>query len=244
MKFPIHSVITSLLALILIGSDLAAQSAGSSALPEQPGGPEDSWQQRDMKTDLIEGYISSGNPDHKLEALDWISRMIEEDAAASDNIRLAEQLETLALEPFLNPRREGMVPSLENDHPLVRKKTAVVLGDLGGQPAADILVNMLKLEGNPDVLKDVMYSLGRIALNENMEVTRQIGTTLRSMDRRGEVDNELAYASLFAIHRIALNELPSGDEQIYDTLLLLYDEKFSRLVHEKAREVLELLWKA
>lgn len=242
MRSSIHLPIAAFLILACIGSGLTAQSGDGSVSSQETGSPDDLLQNRDVKADLIQGYVSSENPDRKMEALDWISRMIEEEEILGDQIRLAEQLETLALEPFLTPRREGIVPNLQNDHPLVRKKTAAVLGELGGQHAVDVLVKMLELENNRDVLKDVMYSLGRIALNENMEVTRQIGTTLRSMDRKGEVDNELAYASLFAIHRITLQEIPSGDEQIYDTLLLLYNEKFNRKVHEKAREVLELLW--
>jgi hypothetical protein len=198
----------------------------------------------DMRLELIESKAESGDELLKLESLKWIDRLISDGDVDPLNRRLIDIVANLGLEAFINPQRSGISPNLVNDHPLVRREAAVTLGRIGGPLAVRALVDMTHFETDLDVLKNIMYAFGNIASDPEGTVTEAINRRFYRLNATGSIDNELAYAALYAIEQISLSEGGISNPEVYDTLEVLSNDRFADVVTQKAMAVLEILWDA
>lgn len=196
----------------------------------------------DMRNELVRAKIETGDPDQKLEALEWIQKMVDTGNFDNEDEDLMSMLKTLSLEPFLNPTKHGgPAEYLINDHVLVRKESASILGRIGGEAAVDILLEVLKHETNRDVLINAVYSLGAIGSNAG-KVTGTINDAVLRWNLVGSLNNPLAFAVLCTLGDIADRAGGINDPELYQSLIILSSNRFSRVVLDKADEVIEKLW--
>ncbi len=224
---------TAILLCMLVLAGIS-QLVGQSGEQESPG----------ARLSIIRSKASSGDPLLKLEALKWVDRMINENSMGGIESEVVNIVANLGLEPFLSTQRSGISPIIVNDHPLVRREAAVVLGRIGGAGSVRALVDMVHHEEDLDVLKNIMYAFGNIGENPGQRVTEAIGRRIYRVNATGSIDDELAYATLYAIEQISILEGGIEDPSVYDTLAILSDERFANVVTEKALNVIELLWEA
>jgi hypothetical protein len=196
----------------------------------------------DMRLELIRSKAQSEDELLKLEALKWVDRLIISGTIDPLDEELMEIVVNLGLEPFLSPQRTGVSPILVNDLPLVRREAAVTLGRIGGPYAVAGLIEMSHFEDDIDVLKNILYAFGNIASNADNGVTEAIRRKMYRLNATGQIDDELAYAALYAIEQISIQEGVINDPGVYETLLILSQERFSDVVTDKAASVTERLW--
>ncbi len=190
--------------------------------------------------DIIRFQAESGIEEFKIDALESVDQLLEENNADASSQEILEIVIKLAIEPYSNPQRTGISPIIANDHPNVRYAAAVLLGKIGGLQAINGLLQMLKHEQNNDVLKNIMYALGNIGQNPEARVTQAIARRIKSLDNVEKIDEELAFASLFAIGEVS--SIDTASDELYQTILILYGDRYSQLVQDKAWAVLQKLW--
>ncbi len=135
---------------------------------------------------------------------------------------------------------------LVNYYPTVRRKAAELLGRLGSQTADALvrdratfkLLDMLSFDEEVMVKAEAVYGLGVIGNDSEGVVAEVIADSIR---RQGSVapDNNYAYATALAIEKLAEKNQGMRDFRAYTALVTIMQGNYTRMVKDKAYEVLQ-----
>jgi HEAT repeat protein len=196
---------------------------------------------RDIEFQVLSEKAFSDNREIKLDVLDEIEIMIEE-GTVDDPDKVEFVLEYLGMEGTARRVRES--GRLVNYYPEVRRRSANLLGRLGGEKAKDALVSILLIDDEPMVKAEAAYALGVIGMNNENEVVRALLYTLETEDPQMP-DNNLAYAVCLAVEKIV--EANDGDlepaaySDLARTLVRIAQGNYIKTVRRKALQTLEVL---
>ena len=141
-------------------------------------------------------------------------------------------------------RRVRESARLINYYPEVRRRSANLLGRLGGERAKNALVSILLIDDEPMVKAEAAYALGVIGMNDGNEVVQALLYTLENEDPQMP-DNNLAYAVCLAVEKIV--EANDGDldsdayADLARTLVRIAQGNYIKTVRRKALQTLEVL---
>ena len=200
---------------------------------------EELYLSQDVELQIIRGQTLSNDREMKLLALQNIRQMVEEGTLSSDNSGMFTVLQSLATEGTARQVRSN--GSVINNYPDIRRRAAQLLGEVGGSQAKDALINVLQDEPEPMVLSEAVYALGTIGQNENNETVDQIVRVLNTENASETPDNNLAYASLLALEKIAESQGSLSDPDAINTILDVAGGSYIRTVRLKAVDVLSKL---
>ncbi len=235
-----YRVVTVVLgAVFLLGmpAALVGQDDDSSE-NEGPLTIEELYLEQDVDMRIIGSQARSSNRQTKALALQTVRVMLEDGRITEDNPEIVPILRGLALEGTARQTRHGS-STVVNSYPEIRRSAAQLLGEVGGSGAQDALVKVLRSDEEPMVLAEAVYALGLLGENENNEVTNEIAMVLRNQSSRTNPDNNLAYASLLALERIASNNNGVDDLLVIDAVLdIAAHGAYLRAVRLKAIETL------
>jgi HEAT repeat protein len=196
---------------------------------------------RDIEFQILSEKAFSDSREIKLDVLDEIETMIE-DGDVDDPDKVEFVLEYLGMEGTARRVRESA--RLINYYPEVRRRSANLLGRLGGEKAKDALVSILLIDDEPMVKAEAAYALGVIGSNDGNEVVRALLYTLENEDPQMP-DNNLAYAVCLAVEKIV--EANDGDldsaaySDLARTLVHIAQGNYIKTVRRKALQTLEVL---
>ena len=196
---------------------------------------------RDIEFQILSEKAFSDSREIKLDVLDEIEAMIEE-GTVDDPDKVEFVLEYLGMEGTARRVRESA--RLINYYPEVRRRSANLLGRLGGEKAKDALVSILLIDDEPMVKAEAAYALGVIGMNDGNEVVRALLYTLENEDPQMP-DNNLAYAVCLAVEKIV--EANDGDldsaayADLARTLVRIAQGNYIKTVRRKALQTLEVL---
>ena len=196
---------------------------------------------RDIEFQILSEKAFSDSREIKLDVLDEIEIMIEE-GTIDDPDKVEFVLEYLGMEGTARRVRESA--RLINYYPEVRRRSANLLGRLGGDRAKDALVSILLIDDEPMVKAEAAYALGVIGTNDGNEVVRALLYTLETEDPQMP-DNNLAYAVCLAVEKIV--EANDGDldsaayADLARTLVRIAQGNYIKTVRRKALQTLEVL---
>ena len=196
---------------------------------------------RDIEFQILSEKAFSDSRDIKLDVLDEIEAMIEA-GSVDDPDKVEFVLEYLGMEGTARRVRESA--RLINYYPEVRRRSANLLGRLGGARAKDALVSILLIDDEPMVKAEAAYALGLIGANNGNEVVRALLFTLENEDPQMP-DNNLAYAVCLAVEKIV--EANNGDLEpaayadLARTLVHIAQGNYIKTVRRKALQTLEVL---
>jgi hypothetical protein len=196
---------------------------------------------RDIEFQILSEKAFSDNREIKLDVLDEIEAMIE-DGTVDDPDKVEFVLEYLGMEGTARRVRESA--RLINYYPEVRRRSANLLGRLGGARAKDALVSILLIDDEPMVKAEAAYALGVIGMNDGNEVVQALLYTLENEDPQMP-DNNLAYAVCLAVEKIV--EANDGDldsaaySDLARTLVRIAQGNYIKTVRRKALQTLEIL---
>jgi hypothetical protein len=196
---------------------------------------------RDIEFQILSEKAFSDSREIKLDVLDEIEVMIEE-GAVDDPDKVEFVLEYLGMEGTARRVRESA--RLINYYPEVRRRSANLLGRLGGVRAKDALVSILLIDDEPMVKAEAAYALGVIGMNDGNEVVQALLYTLENEDPQMP-DNNLAYAVCLAVEKIV--EANDGDldsaaySDLARTLVRIAQGNYIKTVRRKALQTLEVL---
>jgi HEAT repeat protein len=196
---------------------------------------------RDIEFQILSEKAFSDSREIKLDVLDEIEVMVDE-GTVDDPDKVEFVLEYLGMEGTARRVRESA--RLINYYPEVRRRSANLLGRLGGEKAKDALVSILLIDDEPMVKAEAAYALGVIGMNDGNEVVRALLYTLENEDPQMP-DNNLAYAVCLAVEKIV--EANDGDldaaayADLARTLVRIAQGNYIKTVRRKALQTLEVL---
>jgi len=196
---------------------------------------------RDIEFQILSEKAFSDSREIKLDVLDEIETMIDE-GEIDDPDKVEFVLEYLGMEGTARRVRESA--RLINYFPEVRRRSANLLGRLGGERAKDALVSILLIDDEPMVKAEAAYALGMIGTNDGNEVVRALLYTLENEDPQMP-DNNLAYAVCLAVEKIVESNNGDLDSAAYAdlarTLVRIAQGNYIKTVRRKALQTLEVL---
>jgi HEAT repeat protein len=197
---------------------------------------EELYLQAPVEMIILKSQADSETREMKLLALQNIREMIEDGRVSENDLVVHDILDSLALEGVARQLREN--GRLINNFPEVRRTAANLLGRMGGERAKNSLLYLLRHEEEPMVLSEAVYALGQIGLNNREEVSLAIATVLQQQDIRNP-DNNLAYASMLAIEKLAGDGDGVKDPAVFTELINIAQGNYIRDVKLKAANLLE-----
>ncbi len=200
---------------------------------------EELYLSQDIELQIIRGQALSNDRQLKFLALQSIRSSVEEWTLTDDNPGLFVVLEALATEGTARQvRSEGAVI---NNYPEIRRQAAQLLGEIGGERSQQVLLTILSEDPEPMVLAEAVYALGTIGLNEENETLDHIVHMLRRENARETPDNNLAFASLLALEKIAASQGGISDPETINVVLEVAAGSYVRDVRLKAIDVINKL---
>ena len=125
-----------------------------------------------------------------------------------------------------------------NDYPEIRRQSAELLGQLGGEKSRDILILMALKDQEPMVLAEAVYSLGLIEPDSSGRVESVISQLVRSQDAI-RPDNNFAYAAISALESIGRSRKGKVNPEVFVSLIQIAQGNYIRAVRSKAIKVLD-----
>ena len=226
-------------ALIFVASLLGAQQSEEQQEEQEPRTIEELYLSQDIELQIIRSQAISPDREMKLLALQSIRSMVEDGSLTDDNPGLFVVLESLALEGTgRTVRSEGRIV---NNYPEVRRQAANVLGEVGGERAREVLVQILREDPETMVLSEAVYALGAGDIENDDRSLAYIVDVLDSQSTAQIPDNNLAYAALLTIDKIAEKRGGVSDPEILDAVLNVATGSYIRTVRLKALDTIDQL---
>ena len=232
---------------ILTAASVSAQNAsqpassGASASTASSGGQTiEELYLKNVAMRVVREQATDLNRDSKLLALASIREMINSGSVTKDSATTLDVLGYLANE---GTAREVMENNVQiNNFPEVRRQACNLLGEIGGQKADDILMQVMLQDSEPMVLSEAAYALGQIGLNKDGAVSKRIADVVMRQTIV-KPDNNFAFASLLAFEKLAKKNNGLSDPASFQAIVKISQGPYIRTVKEKALQVLDELKK-
>jgi HEAT repeat protein len=232
-----HVFVLIVVISLLFGGMAFGQSGEGSERGEQT--IEELYLSQDIELQIIRGQALSNDRELKFLALQSIRASVEDGTLTEENPGLFVILQSLATEGTARQvRSEGAVI---NNFPEIRRQSAQLLGEIGGERAQQVLLTILQEDPEPMVLAEAVYALGAIAINDENETLNNIVFMLRRENARETPDNNLAFAALLALEKIATSQGGISDPETINVVLEVAAGSYVRDVRLKAIDVINKL---
>jgi hypothetical protein len=216
--------------LVVFPGGVYAQTAGTQRTIEE------FYLDQDIDVAIIRGQALSGSREMKMLALQSMRAMIERGSISPDNPAVIPVLENLAIEGTRRQVRSN--GAVVNNFPDVRRRAAELLGEVGTREAKNVLLTVIRDEPEPMVLAEAVYALGVIGIDDNNDVTNHIIHMMRRQNAGITPDNNLAFATLLAIEKLARANEGAYHPELIDTVLDIAGGTYIREVRLKAIDVI------
>ena len=227
-----RTLVVILALTVVAGGWVFAQSSDDN---DRPATIEELYLSQEIEIQIISSQARSNDRDSKLLAIETVRKLYD-----SGDLRITPELftviESLATEGTSREVRSG--GRVVNYFPVVRKEAAALLGDIGGQGASNVLLEMVREDPEPMVLAEAIYAVGKIGLNEDNRVTDHLVFVLTRENAKPAPDNNLALSTLLSLQKL----VDQGVTLDTDTIGLIIDistnYRYITIVRDRARDVL------
>jgi HEAT repeat protein len=217
-----------LLTLSVTGVSLFGQSQGQNTR-EKERTIEDLYLSQNIELQLIRNQALSNDWELKLLALQNLRSMAGDGRISNENPGAFVVLETLA--------KQEPGPNIKNFN-LVRKEACNILGEIGGERAQKILLEVMMMDQEPMVLAEAVYALGKIGSDKKGEVISRLMWVLHKENVKATPDNNFAFATLLSIERIGKSEDGIKNPETLNVLIEILEANYIRDVKLKAIDVI------
>jgi len=193
---------------------------------------------QDIEIQIIRSQALAEDRDSKLLSLQAIRGMINSGRTSAEDASVLAVLDSLAGEGVYRVVRQG--GSVVNNYPEVRRQSANLLGEIGGEGSKTILLKMMADDPEPMVLSEAVLALGQIWINDP-EVTARIVAVLRRNNYQVSPDNNLAYSTLLALEKLAGAGDGIARPDILQVLIEVVSGNYIDIVKAKALDILSNL---
>lgn len=218
------------------GQTATQNQAGAKAAGGQDLTIEQLYLSQDVELQILRSQALATDRASKELALQTIRSGVQDGTLTADNPGVLVVLQSLASEGVTQQVRAGQ--QVTNDFPDIRREAVNILGQMGGEKAKSVLLDVLGTDNEPMVLSEAVYALGRIGLNDSNDVTNHIVWVLNRENAKAAPDNNLAFACCLAVEKLAARGANMNDPEIVNSLLGIASGKYIRDVRLKAIDVI------
>lgn len=230
-----------LLGLLLIPALGFAQTAGGTAASGTPAASqktvEEKRLQSSVEVQVISSLVAENGRSDKLKALEFIRGMIDKGKTSETSVDVIVLLEELGAEGTTKQVVENR--RVINDFPDVRREAAEALGQIGGDQAREVLLNMAVKDKEPMVVSEAVYSLGLIGGGENSARVESVITALVKAQDTIRPDSNFAFAAVSALEMLGKKNEGKVSQEVFAALIRIQNGNYIRPVREKAKQVLD-----
>ncbi|WP_028973591.1 HEAT repeat domain-containing protein [Spirochaeta cellobiosiphila] len=201
---------------------------------------EDLYLQSTIEVQVIATQANQDSREMKMLALNNIREMVDRGDVSGNSLDVIDVLRELGSEGTTKEVR--LQGRLSNNYPMVRKESAKLLGDIGGEAARSNLIQMIRNDDEPTVISEAVYAIGKIGVDEKGIAFDVIAEALRKQNNT-EPDNNLAFATLLAYEKIAEQQGGITDSNVYESIILIAQGNYVKDVKSKAVALLDKLRK-
>lgn len=192
---------------------------------------EELYLSQDLELQIMRSQARANDREMKELALRSIRDMVES-GETPEGVYVI--LESLAAEGVGRQVRSN--GSVVNNFPEIRRQSAELLGQVGGEEAKDTLIGILRDDPESMVLAEAAYALGQIGLNENNEVSDHMVQTLLRENSSPTPDNNLAFSLIISLERLSERNGGLPDPEVLNVLLETASSPYIRTVRRRAIE--------
>ncbi len=224
-----------LLGLVLIPALGFAQTAGTQATGQKT--VEEKRLQSSVEVQVISSLVAENGRSEKIKALEFIRGMVEKGKATEKNTDVVLLLEELGAEGTTKQVVENR--RVINDFPDVRRESAELLGQVGGNQSREILLNMAIKDKEPMVVAEAVYSLGLIGGGDQSARVESVITNLIKSQDTIKPDSNFAFAAVSALEMLGKKNNGKVSQEVFASLIRIQNGNYIRPVREKAKQVLD-----
>lgn len=228
-----------LFGLLLIPALGFSQTATTSPAPAAGSTKtiEEARLQSSVEVQVISSLVDENGRGEKIQALDLIRSMIDKGKVTEKNKDVVSLLESLGAEGTTKQVVENR--RVINDFPEVRRESAELLGQVGGDQAREILLNMAIKDKEPMVISEAVYSLGLIGSGDQAARVESIITNLIASQDAVRPDSNFAFAAASALEMLGKKANGKVSQAVFAALIRIQNGNYIRPVREKAKQVLD-----
>jgi len=223
--------IALIILLALSGMPLGAQTGNQELTVE------DIYLNSTVEVQIVRALAQESSRKDKERALNILSRMIDENKVTEGSVDVIFILEELSGEGVAKEVRINR--ALANDYSEVRRKSAELLGQVGGKRAVETLITMTLKDPEPTVVAEAIYSLGLLGGDDTGEAEKVIAHVMRIYNMTTRIDNNLAFAAISAIEKIGKTKSGRIRPELFSILTQIQNSNYIRAVKKKAERVLD-----
>ncbi len=221
-----------LLGLLLVPAGLFAQTADKGTQKTV----EDVYLQSSVEVQVVRSLVAEQGRSEKLKALDFIAKMVENGKVNDKSVDVIALLEQLGGEGTTSEiRQNGRVI---NDFPEVRRQSAELLGQIGGDKSREVLINMAIKDPEPMVISEAVYSLGLIGGGDQAARVESVITNLVKTQDAIRPDSNFAFAAISALEMLGKKNNGKVSQEVFAALIRIQNGNYITPVRKKAEAVL------
>ncbi|MFW6363726.1 MAG: HEAT repeat domain-containing protein [Spirochaeta sp.] len=174
----------------------------------------------------------------KVLALQTLRSMIDDGMADTIGPEITAILNVLATEGTARQVRTG-TNTVVNNFPSIRRQAVELLWQVGGNGAEEAMMGVIREDPEPMVLAEAVYGLGMMELENPEEVADHFVLMLRRWNAMPSPDNNLAFATLLSVEKLAQQNLEVGaNPELINALLGIASGNYIREVRLKSIDVI------
>ena len=188
-----------------------------------------------VKTQIIRAEADSPDRDMKMFAIKDLELMIDD--GSGDNPEVISILRDLSGEGITRVTREqGLVI---NDFPEVRREAARLLGEVGGDQAAQALSTILLTDPEPMVMSEAIFAISKLDVEDTTARNRSMAAAIYRQTAVKK-DNNFAYTFLLSVENVVSREGTLTDPMIFEEIAKIADARqgYNRVVRERAMQLI------
>lgn len=199
---------------------------------------EDLYLKLSAETRIIDSQAQSASRQLKTMAIDDLTAMNEEGRLNGNDPAVMNIITNLGSEGT------GIISTsngrIINNFPMVRQKSAKLLGNINTQQSADALISLSLIETESMVLSEIIVGISK---NTVVEPKVVVDTVARLMEVHGNKnrDHNFAFAFLLAVENMNENGIDIGNPAIFQLVseMTLPESGYIQVVRDKALTVLK-----
>lgn len=194
--------------------------------------------QSSVEVQVLSSLAAEPSRPEKMQALDFIEKMVNDKKVSDSSSDVISLLNDMGTEGTSNKVYQN--GRLINDFPDVRRRSAELLGKIGGSQALASLLDIAQKDKEPMVMAEAVYALGTIGSTDDDQRNKIALVIAHIVTVQDAVnpDNSLAFSAIKAIEALGKNSSGKVNPEVFSALVRIQNGNYVLPVRNLAKDVI------